>query len=50
MDAAFGRLLKTLDDDIDETTDLATSQPERLADLRAKLEAKYLEVRAESPT
>jgi arylsulfatase A len=36
--------------DIGETTDLAAAEPARLAELKALLEAKYREVRAESPT
>jgi len=35
--------------DIGETTDLAAAEPEKLAELKTMLEAKYREVRAESP-
>jgi arylsulfatase A len=36
--------------DIGETTDLAAREPEKLAELKALLEKKYVEVRDESPT
>ncbi len=36
--------------DIAETTDLAGSEPEKLAELKALLDAEYLEVRDASPT
>jgi arylsulfatase A len=42
--------LYNLRDDLGETEDLAAGEPEKLAELRALLERKYLEVRAESPT
>jgi arylsulfatase A len=42
--------LYNLRDDIGEKTDLATKEPAKLAELKALLEAKYREVRAESPT
>ncbi|MBM3892151.1 MAG: arylsulfatase, partial [Verrucomicrobia bacterium] len=46
--AAFS--LYNLRDDIGEKTDLATAEPAKLAELKALLQAKYQEVRAESPT
>lgn len=45
--AAFS--LYNLRQDIGETTDLAEKEPAKLAELRALMEAKYREVRAESP-
>lgn len=36
--------------DVAETTDLSAAEPERLAELKAMLEAKYRQVRDESPT
>ena len=42
-------LLYDLAKDIGETTDLAASEPARLAELRALMEAKYREVTAETP-
>ncbi|MFA6546237.1 MAG: sulfatase-like hydrolase/transferase [Limisphaerales bacterium] len=42
--------LYNLRTDVGETTDLAASEPARLAGLRAQLQKKYREVRAESPT
>ncbi|MEQ1859023.1 MAG: arylsulfatase, partial [Chthoniobacteraceae bacterium] len=36
--------------DIGETTNLATSEPARLEELRARLQSLYEQVRAESPT
>lgn len=42
--------LYNLRNDIGEKTDLATSKPAKLAELKAMLLAKYHEVRAESPT
>lgn len=36
--------------DIGEATDLAATEPAKLAELKAMLEAKYREVRAEAPT
>ncbi|MBI5684730.1 MAG: sulfatase-like hydrolase/transferase [Verrucomicrobia bacterium] len=41
--------LYNLRDDIGEKTDLAAKEPAKLAELKALLEAKYHEVRAESP-
>lgn len=42
--------LYNLREDIGETRDLATSQPEKMNEMKALLLAKYHEVRAESPT
>ena len=42
--------LYNLREDIGETKDLAEKEPQRLADLKARLLAKYHEVREESPT
>jgi arylsulfatase A len=42
--------LYNLSRDVGETHDLAAEQPEKLAELKSRLEKKYLEVRAESPT
>jgi arylsulfatase A len=42
--------LYNLRDDIGEKTDLAAKEPAKLAELKALLEVKYREVRAESPT
>ena len=42
--------LYNLRSDIGETRDLAAEQPEKFAELKSRLEKKYLEVRAESPT
>lgn len=46
--AAF--MLYNLKTDIGETTDLAATEPAKLAELKALLEKKYLEVRLESPS
>jgi arylsulfatase A len=46
--AAFS--LYNLSRDIGETTDLAATEPAKLAEFRTLLQAKYREVRAESPT
>jgi arylsulfatase A len=43
-------MLYNLRRDIGETTELSASEPAQLAGLRAVLEAKYREVRAETPT
>jgi arylsulfatase A len=45
-----GFSLYNLHDDIGEKTDLAAREPAKLAELKAVLEAKYREVRDESPT
>lgn len=42
--------LYNLRNDLGEKNDLATSEPAKLAELKALLQAKYHEVRAESPT
>lgn len=42
-------MLYNLRRDIGETTELSASEPAKLAELRAALEAKYREVRAETP-
>ena len=42
--------LYNLDEDIGETNDLAGSEPERLAEMSAKLRKMFLEVQKESPT
>lgn len=42
--------LYNLAKDIGETTDLAGNEPAKLAEMKASLEKKYLEVREESPT
>jgi len=42
--------LYNLRTDLAEKTDLAASEPAKLAELKAALEKKYREVRAESPT
>jgi len=45
-----GFALYNLRTDLAEQTDLAASEPAKLAELKAQLQAKYREVRAESPT
>lgn len=47
--ALTGFVLYNLDTDIAEKNDLAASQPAKLAELKALLEAKYADVRGESP-
>ncbi len=47
--ALTGFMLYNLDTDIAEKNDLAASQPAKLAELKALLEAKYADVRGESP-
>lgn len=42
--------LYNLRDDVGETRDLATAQPDKLRELRGLLQTKYADVRAESPT
>jgi arylsulfatase A len=42
--------LYNLRNDVGEQTDLATAEPAKLAELKTLLQAKYREVRAESPT
>jgi arylsulfatase A len=44
-----GFMLFNLETDLSEARDLATEAPAKLAELRAMLESKYAEVRAESP-
>lgn len=42
--------LYNLSSDVGETTDLSSQQPQKLAELTAKMQQMYHEVRAESPT
>lgn len=47
--ALTGFMLYNLETDLSETHDLAATEPAKLAEMKAMLEAHYAEVRAESP-